>query len=204
MQGLKQGKWVIHLETLRGEPGFEEEGLFVDGKKEGLWRRYSLMGDLIGIEQYKWGYRDGKQSYYTPMGALLREEGWRSVNPENPYDTLEVPDLDNPLLTKTKVVKLEVSELRHGNWTQYDPVTGRIVKQERYINGEKIVSSGPGGGVARKPAGGDMMQKSDMMQKNATASANPNEKTTKPAQVLEFEKKMNGKKKMSVRTGSTF
>ncbi|MFZ9661388.1 MAG: toxin-antitoxin system YwqK family antitoxin, partial [Chitinophagaceae bacterium] len=154
MQGLKQGKWVIHLETLRGEPGFEEEGIFVDGKKEGIWRRFSLMGDLIGIEQYKWGFRDGKQSYYTPMGALLREEGWRSVNPENPYDTLEVPDLDNPLVTKTKVVKLEVSELRHGNWIQYDPITGRIVKQERYVNGDKIVSSAPGGSAVRNTSGG--------------------------------------------------
>ena len=39
--GLKQGKTVIHVDEIRGEPGYEEEGLFVKGKKEGVWRRYS-------------------------------------------------------------------------------------------------------------------------------------------------------------------
>ena len=24
----KQGKWVIHVESIRGEPGYEEEGIF--------------------------------------------------------------------------------------------------------------------------------------------------------------------------------
>ena len=41
-QNLKQGAWILHIESLRGEPGYEEEGVFRDGKKEGLWRGVSI------------------------------------------------------------------------------------------------------------------------------------------------------------------
>jgi hypothetical protein len=47
--GLKQGKWVIHVDPLRGEPGYEEEGIFVNDKREGLWRKYTLQSDLISM-----------------------------------------------------------------------------------------------------------------------------------------------------------
>ncbi|HXL57136.1 MAG TPA: hypothetical protein VN958_12805 [Chitinophagaceae bacterium] len=56
---LKQGPWVTHVESLRGEPGYEEEGVYKDGKKEGTWRMYNLMGDLLAKENYKWGYKNG-------------------------------------------------------------------------------------------------------------------------------------------------
>ena len=26
-KGLKQGKWILHVDELRGEPGYEEEGI---------------------------------------------------------------------------------------------------------------------------------------------------------------------------------
>src|SRR5437870_1695959 len=62
---LKQGKWVIRVEEVRGEPGYEEEGIFKDNNKEGVWRQYNLTGDLIGVENYKLGGKDGIQQYYT-------------------------------------------------------------------------------------------------------------------------------------------
>src|SRR5262245_36579661 len=70
---LKQGRWVTRVESLRGEPGYDEEGVYRDGKKEGLWRRYSLMGDVLAKENYKWGVKNGICSYYTLYG-LEREE----------------------------------------------------------------------------------------------------------------------------------
>src|SRR4051812_28703092 len=69
---LKQGKWVIHVDEVRGEPGYEEEGIFVKGKKEGIWRHYNLTGDIIAVEFYKHGGKDGIQQYYTYLGDLLR------------------------------------------------------------------------------------------------------------------------------------
>ena len=132
----KQGPWVIRLEEVRGEPGYEEEGFFKYDKKEGQWRRYSLMGDLIAVENYKGGFRDGRQLYYTRMGDLLREESWKSVDPENPYDTIEVPDLDNPSRTLLKIIKHESAEVRHGVWKHYDPAMGTVVKTERFLYGQ--------------------------------------------------------------------
>jgi hypothetical protein len=40
----KQGKWVIRVDEVRGEPGFEEEGVFKNNNKEGVWRIYNLTG----------------------------------------------------------------------------------------------------------------------------------------------------------------
>jgi hypothetical protein len=182
---LKQGKWVVRVEELRGEPGYEEEGYFVDDKKEGNWRRYNLTGDLLAIENYKWGNRDGKQLYFTMLGDLLREESWKSVNPENPYDTIEVPDLDNPMVTVSKVIKHEASELRHGTWKMYDPTTGMIVKTETYLYGQKEGLASTGGNTGQ-PA--------------KTKSAAP---AAKPKAVEDWEKKNTGKKKVTVRDGRT-
>ena len=61
----KQGKWVIRVAELRGEPGYDDEGIFKDGKKEGVWRRYNLNGDLIAIENNKNEGKDGKKQYFT-------------------------------------------------------------------------------------------------------------------------------------------
>lgn len=135
-QKMKQGPWVLRFETLRGEPGCEEEGYFLNDKKDGAWRRYSLMGDLIARENYKGGFRDGKQQYFTSMGDLLRDESWKSVDPKNPYDTIIVPDLDHPDRMIEKVIKHEAAEVKNGTWTYYDPMMGTVVKTERFVFGQ--------------------------------------------------------------------
>lgn len=135
-ENRRQGPWVIRLEEVRGEPGYEEEGYYWYNRKEGQWRRYSLMGDLIARENYKSGFREGKQFYYTRLGDLIREESWKSVDPANPYDTIEVPDLDNPTRTLTKIIKHESAEIKHGVWNHYDPSMGTIIKTERFVFGQ--------------------------------------------------------------------
>ncbi|MCU0381737.1 MAG: hypothetical protein MUE58_11165 [Chitinophagaceae bacterium] len=182
---LKQGPWVIRVESLRGEPGFEEEGYFSDDKKEGAWRKYNLQGDLIAVENFRWGNRDGKQQYFTMMGELLREESWKSVNPENPYDTIDVPDLNNPMVTVSKVIKHETSELRHGTWKFYDPTSGMIIKTENYLFGQKDKGLGSSTGST-----------DDL-------SAEQAKPTPKPKAVEDWEKKNSGKKKIVVRDGRT-
>ena len=185
--GLKQGRWVTHVDPLRGESGYEEEGEFFDDKREGPWRRYNLSGDILAIENYRWGSRDGKQQYFSMYGDLLREEGWRAVNPKNPYDTIEVPDLNNPMLMQTKIVKHEVSELKHGTWKIFDPSTGAVLKTEIWFYGEKDKSALGGGASAQtQPVSGD---------KPAG--------TAKPKAVEEWDKKNSGKKKVVVRDGRT-
>src|SRR6476469_9157327 len=116
---LRQGKWSIKIEGLRGEPGRDEEGIYKDGKKEGIWRVYTTMGDLYAIENYRWGNKDGKCQYFNISG-IVREESWKAVNPANPYDTVDVYDPVDPNKMYRQVVKIEGSSVKHGRWTYYD------------------------------------------------------------------------------------
>lgn len=185
----RQGKWVIRVDALRGEPGYEEEGSFVDNLKEGPWRRYNLTGDILAIENYRWGFRDGKQLYFSSLGDLIREEGWKAVNPKNPYDTIEVPDLNNPMVSVQKVVKHEGTELKHGPWKFYNPANGLIIKQENFTYGQRL------DGLGRPIADRTSAQPSMSGEKPKTAQ--------KPPAVLDWEKKNAGKKNIKVRDGRT-
>ena len=167
MKGQKQGPWVIHMDELRGESGYDEEGYFVNGKKEGLWQRFSLMGDKIAEENYRWGNKDGKCRYYTYTGGLMREESWKAVNPDNPYDTVDVYDLNDPTKVVDRVVvKLEGFSLKHGKWTYYDPEEGTITKTEKYWLDKPANAAGNGAATDDdlKPIGISSNSKSKQIQ----------------------------------------
>jgi antitoxin component YwqK of YwqJK toxin-antitoxin module len=178
---LKQGKWLFHYDELRGEPGFEEEGEFKDGRREGTWRIYNLDGDLTGIEFFKWGNKDGVCQYFTKTGELVREESWKALNPDKQYDTLEIEDVDHLDHYKTVIVKNEGAGIRHGEWKYYDASTGIIYKTETYTLG-----------------------KLEAPKKTLkSVAANDSTKAVgKPKEVKDFEKKNSGKKKVKVRDGS--
>ncbi len=197
MNGKKQGPWVIHQDELRGEPGFDEQGYFVDGKKDGLWQRFSLMGDKISEENYRWGNKDGKCSYYNMTGGLIREESWKAVNPDDPYDTVDVYDLHDPLkVVDRKVVKLEGFSLKHGTWTYYDPEAGTIIKTEKYWLDKPANAAGNG---AANDDDLKLIGINDKSKTDTTAS----KAVAKPKEVLDYEKKNSGKKKIKVRDGRT-
>ncbi len=177
---LRQGKWVHHVDELRGEPGFEEEGEYKNNRKEGPWRLFSLQGDLTGIEIYKWGNKDGVSQYFSPSGALIREEGWKAMNPDKQYDTLEIEDIDHLNQYKTVIVKNEGVAIKHGTWKFYDPVSGMIIKTETYSLGKLE------GGKADK----------------TVALVDSTKASAKPKEVLDYEKKNAGKKKIKVKDGS--
>lgn len=176
---LKQGKWIISVPELRGEPGYEEEGVFKDGKKEGVWRQYSLNSDILGIENYRFGGKDGLQRYFTKMGDLVREENWRAYNPDAPYDTIPVYGTGSNEVISYKVVKAEQYSVRNGEWKYFDPSTGRLIKSEFYDSGHL------------RPE-----QQADV------ASDKPRAKV-KPQEVIDFEKKNSGRKKVKLREGQT-
>ncbi|MBS1915825.1 MAG: hypothetical protein JST87_06080 [Bacteroidetes bacterium] len=178
---LKQGKWLIHVDELRGEPGYEEEGVYKDGRKEGTWRVYDLQSDLTGIENYRWGNKDGLCQYFNTTGSLIREENWKALNPDKLYDTLEIEDIDHLNQYKTVVVKNEGVGLRHGTWKYYDPNTGMISKTETWTLGKL---------------------ETPKSSSNAVAVNDSTKTKVKPKEVLDFEKKNAGKKKVRVRDGS--
>jgi hypothetical protein len=180
-QDRKQGKWVNHFDEVRGEPGFEEEGVYRNNRKEGNWRLYNLSGDLIGIEYYKWGNKDGVCQYFGINGSLLREESWRALNPDKQYDTIQIEDIDHLDKYKTVILKNEGVAIRDGIWKFYDPATGMVNRTETYTLGKREASKAP------NPAG----------------AATSTKTVIKPKEVLDFEKKT-GKKKVKVKDGSTY
>ena len=171
---------MIRTAELRGEPGFDDEGLFKNGKKEGVWRRYNFNGDLIAIENFKYGGKDGVQQYFTMMGDLGREESWRAYNPDSPYDTIPIYGTGSNEIINYKVVKAEQYSVKHGKWKWYEPTTGRLVRSEIYDRGFLPKDPEPPATVI-----------------------NDKTKKVKPAEVLLYEKKNSGKKKVKVRDGQT-
>lgn len=184
--GSKQGKWVIKVAELRGEPGYEEEGIFKDDKKEGVWRRYNLTGDILAVENYKLGGKDGVQEYFSFLGELLRKEEWHGYNPDAPYDTIPVYGTGNNQIIRFNVVKAVQYSVPHGEWTYYNN-TGRIDKIEKYDRGrllkDKPVDDAP---TLVKTEEGDKKEK------------------MKTKEILEYEKKYSKKKRAQLeRVGKT-
>lgn len=197
MNGKKQGPWVIHIEEVRSEPGYDEQGYFLDDKKDGLWVRFSLQGDKTAEENYRWGVLDGKAKYYTRTGGLLREESWRAVDPEKTMDTVAVYDVKDPdKVVDMVVVKLTGTTNKHGAWNYYDPLMGTIVKTERYFL-DRLQTGNESG------EGEDELLPIDPSTGKIKKDTTGKKTVTKPQVVLDYEKKNSGKKKVKTRDGST-
>lgn len=195
--GKKQGPWVIHVDELRGERGYEEEGYFENDNKEGTWKRYSLDGVKIAEENYHWGKLHGKSKYYTYNGGLLREESWRAMDPANAYDTVVVYDLNDPTKELEKVViKNDGYAVKHGKWTYYDPAEGTITGTENYWLNKLKTDEG-------QLLNDDEIKPLAISTGKLKSDTATKKTVTKPKEVLEFEKKNKGKKKIKVRDGST-
>jgi hypothetical protein len=192
-KGLKQGKWVNTIPALRGEAGYEEEGEYKNDKKDGIWRLYASSGDIVGVENYKWGGKDGLQQYYTYVGVLTREEEWRSINPDAPYDTVAIYGTDNNQITGYKIVRVTQYSVPDGIWKYYDDQTGEEVKEEKYDHGRLINDDGTTASagtvlINAKPAITDTTKKAPV----------------KTPEILEYEKKYSKKKRDHMeRSGET-
>jgi hypothetical protein len=195
MKGLKQGKWIIRMGPLRGEPGYEEEGVFVNDKKEGKWLRFNLMGDPIAIEFYKWGNKHGLCRYFTPAGPE-RDESWRAMDPGELYDTITVNDPKDPNKYYREVVKNEGHSFRNGIWRYYYPPTGKLLSTEYYLMDRLFDPFAP------DPLSGLPTISLDSMRAKMDTTKAKTQQKIKPKAVLEFEKKTSGKKK-AVRDGRT-
>lgn len=194
MKGRKQGPWVVKVPDLRGERGYEEEGMYLDDLKDGEWKKFSLEGVKIAQENYRWGKLNGRQMYYTYNGGLMREESWRALDPANAYDTVDLYDLKDPTLKIGQVVvKNEGVALKHGKWVYYDPREGRVEATEHYVMNKLQTDDG------------SMIADEDLRPldiNRAKAKSDTTGKTTqKPQVVLDYEK--SNKKKHKVRDGST-
>lgn len=201
-KGLKQGPWVIKVPELRGEPGYEEEGYFKDDKKEGRWVRYTLQGDKMAIENYRWGQKDGKCQYFNSAEDLVREEAWLAADPKNPYELVPVTDPNDPSkILRYEQIKIEEPSVRHGVWRFLDPSTGRIEKTEKWVLNRLKTKEDDEAATAAKDD--DLAPIDPATGKPVTAKKDDAKTKVKPKEVLEYEKKNEGKKKVKVRDGNT-
>jgi hypothetical protein len=198
-KGKKQGKWINRIDEIRGEPGYEEEGLYNNNEKTGFWRVFTLQGDLIGIESYRYGQKNGLQQYFNILGNLVKEESWLAHNPESPTEKVEVLDINNPGKIYMVEVKLEASAVPHGIWKLFDPNTGKLIRKENYILGKLDDGSGTGNGMIKKDDDKDDTKDEETKPEQ---KEKPKEKV-KPKEVMDFEKKNDGKKNIKIRTGAT-
>ncbi len=180
--GQKQGKWVVHIDEIRGEPGYEEEGVYKKGVKDGYWRRYNLQGDLIGVEHYILGGKDGLQQYYTYLGDLEREENWKGYNPDAPYDTIAVYGTGSGEIVDYKIVKAEPYSVKDGIWKYYEPGSGRLIRTEEWSRNNLVIPGAP--------------------KKTEVTTSDKPKKIDKTAEMLEWERKNKGKKR-ALRDGRT-
>lgn len=203
LQGRKQGPWVIRVPELRGEQGYDEQGYFKDDKKDGLWVRFSLMGDKIAEENYRWGVLDGRSRYYTRNGGLEREESWRAVDPNKTYDTVDVYDVNDPSKVIDRVVvKVTGQTNKHGTWTYYEPMWGTIIRTERYFL-NKLQTGNEGTAAAEDeilPLAVAAGRTGKPKVESDTAAKKP---LPKPQAILDYEKKNSNKKKIKSRDGQT-
>ncbi len=186
-KGLKQGKWVVSVGELRGEPGYDEEGVYKDDKKSGTWRRYHSSGDILAIENYRFGGKDGVQEYFSFLGDLQRQEQWHGYNPDAPYDTIPVYGAGNNEIVSFKIVRAEQYSVPHGEWTYYES-GGRISRLEKYDRGRLLKDTD------------DKMTTASVAK---TVEETPKEKV-KTKEILEYEKKYSKKKRNKMeRDGKT-
>jgi antitoxin component YwqK of YwqJK toxin-antitoxin module len=181
----KQGKWVITKEPLRGNPGYEEEGIYKDNLKEGVFRKYSTDGDILGYETFLHDAKEGSQQYYTNLGVLEREESWRAFNPEHPNDTIPIYGTGSGEIIEYKIQKAIPYSVKHGVWKYYDPVNGELLVTETWDRNVKVVPKPKETAVATTGKSLDGVKK----------------KVAKTPQMLEWEKKNKGKK--VIKNGAT-
>jgi hypothetical protein len=181
---LKQGRWVISVVELRGEPGYDEEGYFKDDKKTGPWRRYNSTGDILAVENYKAGGKEGVQEYFTFLGDLIRHEEWKGYDPNLPYDTIAVYGQGNNEVSTYKIVKAEQYSVPNGVWKYYAPGE-KFIKAETYDHGRLLKADNNTAVVAKK-------------------AADVTGETGKTKEILEYEKKYSKKKRKQMeREGKT-
>ena len=181
---LKQGKWVISMPELRGEPGYDEEGFYKNDKKNGPWRKYNVTGDILAVENYRIGGKEGVQEYFTYLGDLERHEEWKGYNPDAPYDTIAVYGEGNNIVSKYKLVKAEQYSIPNGEWKYYAP-GGKLIKFETYDHGRLL--------------------KNNEAAKVVVATTDEKPKSAgKTKEILEYEKKYSkNKRKKLERDGKT-
>ena len=77
---IKQGHWIIYNKTKKlpdyTDDQMVEEGVYVNGKKEGVWRQYWNNGKVKSETTYKNNLQSGSAKIYYKNGSISEEGTW--------------------------------------------------------------------------------------------------------------------------------
>ncbi|WP_109699129.1 toxin-antitoxin system YwqK family antitoxin [Chitinophaga deserti] len=129
----KQGVWAERIPALREDPAYILEGSYVNGRKEGVWKKTTEDGDVVAEETYKNGALDGLCKYYYPNGKISAAGRMLAIDLEGQKDTvvtINVTTGEEQLMEVTR----KGHSVRHGEWRLYDE-DGNMIR-ETYDKGE--------------------------------------------------------------------
>lgn len=135
-KGKRDGMWYIYQPERMGEDAYSEFGSYDHGIKMGVWYKANNEGDLVAIEGFKNNVLNGEVKYFE-KGRLYCIGHYRGLNPAHEFDTVAVIDPVTGVET-LRSIPSERGALRHGIWRFYDPVTGRLQREEEYQVDELI------------------------------------------------------------------
>ena len=135
-QNRKQGAWMEEVGEVRGEPGYTWEGAYKNDRKEGIWRKTSLAGNLIAEETFHNNVLDGRCRYFFPDGKLMEEGVYMATEIEGQRDTIMVIDPVTNEETPTEIIR-KGNSVRNGILRIFDEEAGKLVKQY-YKRGEIV------------------------------------------------------------------
>ncbi|MDB4598118.1 hypothetical protein OAI40_02765 [Candidatus Pseudothioglobus singularis] len=117
------------IETHRYASGQKlSEGLWMNGKKEGVWTEWYENGQIKSQESYKENVWHGKHNYWYESGQKLKE----SIDINGLYEGLWVTWHENGQKWEQGNYRKEKKE---GLWTKWDE-NGQITSQENYKDGK--------------------------------------------------------------------
>jgi antitoxin component YwqK of YwqJK toxin-antitoxin module len=137
-KGKPDGVWYTYTPAQMGEPAMAVLGSYDHGDKTGTWYTSDGQGNMLSIEQYKYNVKDGEMKYFE-NGQLSCVGHYRGLNPSYKVDTVLIT---HPITGEEKYfyVPTERGSVRHGMWRFYDPLSGRLIREEEYQIDDLIYS----------------------------------------------------------------
>lgn len=80
INGVRQGFWRVE-----GKNGKVDEGTYVDGKKDGMWKSFGIGGVMRSHISYSMGKPKGEATFYDQNGVKSEEGYWNVDHWEGKY-----------------------------------------------------------------------------------------------------------------------
>jgi len=136
-KGLKQGFWKIFGANTKNSIGYlptqlVEQGMYISGRKNGVWKRFFPNGDIRNETTYVNGRIDGKYKEYYRNGQIQEEGNWwnsRNVSEFSRY---------YPNGNKAQEFVFKQSGKRDGEQRYYYP-SGKLMIMAEVNNGKKAL-----------------------------------------------------------------